>query len=548
MRRALVRKINHLGLTDLLDPLEYRRVLFVNNVTLASILVSFAVTILVIFEGLYPQFLVTSLGCVLFTIVLYLNHTKNYLAARTFFLLLSVNILVFASFVAFSQGRFNETENILIGFMAVCYLLYDGHLRHLGYILIYLVLIFLKFVKQYYLEAPYDLDFYLTIQNISILCLLLFLFADAFRVSLMKAFVRLKDKDELLYSMIDNVPLYIALVDNELRYRMVNFNYEKTFYMKREEIIGSRVEDVLPENILKTHLPMIKSAINGESPEFLEHTVLPDGSSFFAGGKYVPVRSDNGEIVGTTVFVNDVTKLETARNKLKNANATKDRLFSIIAHDIRGPLDLFEGLLNVSSDGTISREDFLIHQKKVGDKVSSLRDTVNTLLDWARTQLDGINANPSAVNVCNVIKTNTDLYGELISRKKINLKVDVPEEMEAWIDENHFKISIRNLIHNALKFTPNGGEISTSAEKCEDAISMTIKDTGIGMDPEKINSIMNKELQDSKGGTDGEMGTGLGLSLSLGLLEKNNCEVSIQSEPNSGTEINIKIPLKSHDN
>lgn len=540
--RDLFNRINHSGLNGLEDPLNYRRVLFVNSLSLVSCAISLSVTLLVIFEGLFPQFLVTFTGGVLFLVVIYLNHIRRYILARTYFLLLSVVFLSVASFVAFGQGRFNETENILIGFMAVGYLLYDGNFRYASFFLIYGVLIWLKFARQDAMGAPYDLNFYLVIQNTTILCLVIFLFANSFRKSLMKAFVRLKSHDELLYSMIDNVPLFIALLDKERRYKMVNINYEKSFSKDRNEIIGSHIADVLPPNILKVHEPLVDAALSGESPEFLEKTEMPDGSSFYAAGRYVPILSDDGEIVGVTVFVNDVTKLETAKNKLKAANKTKDRLFSIVAHDIRGPLDLFDTLLNFSLEANLPQKDFLEYQGKVKSKLGELRMTVNTLLEWSRSQLDGINATPKSTSVSEIVASNVELYRELINQKKIDFDVKVPKEINAWVDENHFKISLRNLIHNALKFTPNGGNIRIIAEQNGEFVYVTISDNGVGMDTDKINSILNSELQESMGGTAGEMGTGIGLNLSLDLLAKNRCKVEIESETNKGTKIKIDIP------
>lgn len=542
--RSFLKKINHSGLEGLEDPLNYRRVLFINNLSLVSCIVALSVTVLVAFEGLFPQFLVTLCGGLLFLLVIYFNHLKLYLVARTYFLTLSAVLLIVASLVAFGQERFNETENILIGFMAVSYLLYDGRFRYIGFIMLYGVLIWLKFMKHHYIGAPYDLNFYLAIQNITILSILVFLFASSFRGSLMKAFLRLKDKDELMYSMIDNVPLFIALLDTEKRYKMVNINYEKSFNKKRGEIIGSRISEVLPPNILEVHEPMVDAALKGESPEFLEKTDMPDGTNFYAGGKYVPITSDDGEIVGVTVFVNDVTKLETAKNKLSTANKAKDRLFSIVAHDIRGPLDLFDTLLDFSLEANLSQEEFLAYQKKIKLKLEELRMTVNTLLEWARSQLDGINVRPKSTNVSDIFTANVELYRELITQKKIDFDVQIPQEINGWIDENHLKISIRNLIHNALKFTPSGGNIQALAENRGKYISVTLRDNGIGMNPEKIKSILSNELQESGSGTNGELGTGLGLSLTLGLLQKNNCKVKIESEVNKGTEICIDIPSK----
>ncbi|MEQ8905693.1 PAS domain-containing sensor histidine kinase [Ekhidna sp.] len=539
--KSILKEINQAGLEGLVDPLDYRRVLFVNNLSLISCAVSLIVTVIVFAEGLFPQFVVTLAGGILFLLVVYFNHLRKFILARTYFLGLSVVILFSASWVAYGQNRFNETENILIGFMAVNYLLYDGKFRYVGFLLIYGVLIWLKFIKQSFLGDSYDLNFFLGIQNVSILCLLIFLFADAFRKSLLKSFVRLKEKDELLYAMIDTVPLFIALVDKELKYRMVNINYEKAFGMDREKIIGSYVRDVLPENILDVHIPLIQKALGGESPEFLELTEMPDGGTFYAGGKYMPVHSDDGEVIGVSVFVNDVTKLEVAKNKLKAANSTKDKLFSIIAHDIRGPLDLFEGLLNYSSEGSLPKAEFLKHQENVKEKLGSLKQTVNTLLEWARTQLDGVNTVPRSTDVKDIVRSNLNLYSEIIDQKNINVDVNIEPNTLAWIDSNHLKVGMRNMIHNSLKFTEDGGHLAINSFRVGDKIIAELKDTGVGMSKDKIESILKKELQNSTGGTAGELGTGLGLSLSLELLEKNNCKVQIESVPGEGTQITIEM-------
>ncbi|MEQ9468564.1 MAG: PAS domain-containing sensor histidine kinase [Ekhidna sp.] len=539
--KRLIAKINHLGLDGLEDPLHYRRVLFINSLSLVTIFVTYGVTVLIGIENLFPQFYVTMVGGSLFALVLYLNYKRKYRAARAYFLLLSVSTLILASFVAFEQGRFNETENILIGFMAVNYLLYDSKLRYIGFLIIYAVLMWLKFVKQGYMGNPYDFNFFINLQNTSILCLLIFLFAEAFRQSLLKAFMRLKDKDELLYSMIDSVPLFIGLVGKDLKYRMVNLSYERAFGMKRDKIIGSRLDEVLPPNILEKHQPLVEAALRGESPEFLELTELPDGTTFYAGGKYTPIKNDN-EVVGVAVFVNDVTKLESARNKLDDANQSKDKLFSIIAHDLKSPLDLFEGLLAVSSDGALSQEDFFKYQKDVKEKVGALQDTMNTLLEWARTQLDGINVKLTDVDIREVVESNIDLYAELIRKKGILMEVDIPEGLKVWADKNHLKVSFRNLIHNALKFTPPKGTVAISAVGNGSYIKLAIQDSGIGMDKEKIASILKREFQSSSAGTEGERGTGLGLGLSLELLEKNNCKVSMSSQSGQGTRVEIEIP------
>lgn len=540
--KRFFQSIQRAGAQQISDPLAYRRVLFINSVSLACVVMCTFITILVVLEGLFPQNLMIAAAGMLFMVPIFLNHNRQYLIARVFYLLFSVSIVVAVSWVAFQQQRMNEPENVLIAFMAAAYLLFDGRLRYVSYVTIFGVLIGMKFLRQIHSGGEFGLDFYLMLQNNAIICILIFLFANSFRTSLMGSLEQLKAKDNELFSMIDNIPLFIGLIDAERRYLMVNINYQRAFGMDRNEIIGSRVDEVLPDNILKVHLPMVKAALEGESPDFLQHTLMPDGSSFYASGKYIPIKDPEGKVVAASVFVSDVTTLEEAKNKLRDANHTKDRLFSIIAHDIRGPLDMFQTLLSVSSEGVLTQEQFMEHQQTVRNRLDGLRGTVDTLLDWARTQLDGIQASPEVVNIKNVLIENKELFEQLLIQKQIIFSEKVEDDLEVWIDKNHFKVIIRNMLHNAIKFSPIKGEIEVVAQQVDGYVSLSIVDHGIGMDEDQVASIIDMQVQESKSGTAGEGGTGLGLSLSMGLLEKNRCEVDIDSAPNQGTTIRLRIP------
>lgn len=542
MLNSFQSKISGQGLNQLSDPLEYRRVLLVNQLSLIGIFICVVIGFLLFFEGLFPQYPVVLSGALLYGLVLIFNKRGQYRMARHYFLLLSVGILIASSVIAYYQGRFNGVEDILIAYMAVSFFLFDGRMRYVGYFAIYAIFIAMKVIKQHYLLTPFDFNFYITIQNATVLSLIVFLFVNAFKESLMRAFLRLKAQDEVLYSMIDNVPLFIAMVDKEFNYKMVNLNYEKSFNKKRDEIIGANVKEVLPSNILDSHIPMLEQVFKGESQEFLEETLMPDGSKFFAAGKYIPIKNELGQVVAATVYVNDVTKLEEAKNKLKDVNQTKDRLFSIVAHDIRGPFNLLENILNVSSDDLLTREQFFEYIHTVQSKLEAMKNTVDTLLDWARSQLDGVSVNPTKVELIPIIEQEIAPYKDYIQQKKIDFSFHYEDDMTVWMDENHLKIAIRNLIHNAIKFTPKKGKVSISLSKLDHLTLVKISDDGVGMDSDKVNSILDKELQSSVLGTAGEKGSGIGLSLSLGLLEKNNCEIALNSKLDQGTTFEILIP------
>ena len=277
---------------------------------------------------------------------------------------------------------------------------------------------------------------------------------------------------------------------------------------------------------------------------FLQETKLPNGAVISANGKYEPILNDDGTVKAITICVDDVSALMKAQEELKEANETKDKLFSIIAHDIRSPLNMFETFLNMSKEAKMSAEEFFEYQGILRDRLGSLTTTVNELLEWSRMQLGGINSYPQTVNVCDIVNENVGLFDSIIKKKKIHFKVETSCDVCAWIDENHFKVAIRNLIHNAIKFTNGGGSVEVNSNQTNSQTIVRIMDTGVGMNAATIDRIIKKEIHDSQAGTEKELGTGLGLSLTIGLLEKNNCEIAVESELNKGTTFEIRIPNK----
>lgn len=420
--------------------------------------------------------------------------------------------------------------------------LIDGNRKHLSYWLTFTVFLLLK-INSLAGEGMTD-GFNLTLSLINniVVGLVLYAFLAAFSLILVKALDRNYKSERRLYSMIDNVPVFLALVDKEGKYILANEKYVNNFQLDKRGLSGKYRADVLPTKVLENLKENFTRAQNGESVSFLQQTELPNGVVISANGKYEPVFDEKGEVESITICVDDVTPLIKAQEELKIANETKDKLFSIVAHDIRSPLNMFHTFLDMSEQADMSKEDFFEYQQTLKQRLSSLTGTIDELLEWSRMQLGGINAYPAMVNVSKVVNENIDLFDSIIKKKNIDFKVTSPSHHIAWIDENHFKVVLRNLIHNALKYTNGGGSVHVESDQSDDITIVRIMDTGVGMDARTIDSIIKKEIQKSQAGTDREIGTGLGLSLSLGLLEKNNCEIEVTSEKNKGTAFEIKIP------
>jgi len=538
----LIRRILKIGLQNTVPILEYRQILLTNFLAFFCVGGAFFMGFVATFLRLYDIALICFLGSLSFSFVFFLNHRRFFRAGGLVFLLLS-DIIVFALSITSIQANLDSgVEYIFLAVMAAPLLLLEGRIKFFTYWITFLLLIAVKVIRHEYWNLEYETEFLLVSLNLLFAAWFLFLFLNFFKKVLLRAVAKTNEHEKTLYSLLDNVPVFMALVDKSGNYKIANKRYSNMFGSEKGDLIGRKRSKVLPENILETHRPYFEKALEGDSVSFLERDILPSGKGMYSRGMYVPVRGENGEVEAISIYVDDVSELVEAEESLRRASETKDKLFSIIAHDIRSPLNLFQSLLNIRDEETLSREEFMKYQGEIRERLTTLRERLDELLDWARIQMGGINAYPSEVDVNEVVKENAGLFKTLIDRKQILFKMKLHCEVDGWMDENHLQVAIRNLLHNALKYTDPGGEVVVETSTDDDSVLIEIMDSGAGMSQEVQAAILKKEIQKSSVGTSGEVGTGLGLSLSLGLLEKNECIVSLESEIGKGSTFRIWIP------
>lgn len=542
MISQLLRRLFKIGLKNTVPSFKFRQILITNYLALTCILVTLLTGVFLLMVSFTAYGIACLVGTFLYTFIFYFNAKGQDQIAKIYFLVLSTCLVVAVSVLSAFYSRDVGATYYFFPVLVIFLLLYNHQRRAFLYWSIFSLLLLTLVLRVEVQGAPYTTDFFVNCMNLTFAASLIYLSVSFFKKLLIRSVKKANEHEKTLYSLLDNVPIFMALVDRHGEYKIANQHYSELFGLDKEAIIGKKRSSVLPKGILDQHKPYFEKALNGESVSFLENDKMPNGDTVFSRGKYVPILNKQGEIEAISIYVDDVSELVEAEESLKKANETKNKLFSIIAHDIRSPLNLFQSVLNTSHDEIITKKQFLEYQEKVKAKLGTLSETVDELLDWARMQMGGINAYPSQVELHAVVKENVDLFWSVVLKKNIELVIDTPTEVTAWIDENHFKVAIRNLIHNALKYSNYRGKVSIRSTIEGDDTVIVISDTGVGMTAETVESIRRKELQKSKVGTDKESGTGLGLSLSLGLLEKNNAEVSVKSRLNKGTTFEIRIP------
>ncbi len=239
---------------------------------------------------------------------------------------------------------------------------------------------------------------------------------------------------------------------------------------------------------------------------------------------------------------NKTTKLVENEKELRATNETKDKLFSIIGHDLRGPIGAFQGLIRLYRDGEVGKDQFLEFVPKLSSDIDNISFTLNNLLSWGQTQMNGAVTKPSMVSLEEVVKNNVDLLSESASIKSITIVNKLHARTLSWSDGNQMDIVLRNLISNAIKFTPENGTITIEAVERSTTWEVSVRDTGIGMDEETQMKIFEKNSNLTTYGTNNEKGTGLGLSLCREMVEKNNGIIWVESIPNRGTSFYFTVP------
>ncbi|QLE02306.1 tetratricopeptide repeat-containing sensor histidine kinase [Galbibacter sp. BG1] len=237
--------------------------------------------------------------------------------------------------------------------------------------------------------------------------------------------------------------------------------------------------------------------------------------------------------------------LKKREQELQELNETKNKFFSIIAHDLRAPIGSLNSLIDLLKDNQISAKDFMQFAPKLSEQVKSISFTLNNLLVWGQAQMKGANSRPSKIDLQLICADTINLLKELASKKKILIKNIIPDKAIVFADHDHVNLVFRNIINNAIKFTPETGLIEIYGTELEKHWKVEIRDSGIGMSQKAIDTILSDKTQfDSTYGTNNEKGTGLGLNLCKEMIKKNHGKLWIKSEIGKGTSFFFTLPKK----
>ncbi|MDT0607348.1 tetratricopeptide repeat-containing sensor histidine kinase [Croceitalea rosinachiae] len=235
-----------------------------------------------------------------------------------------------------------------------------------------------------------------------------------------------------------------------------------------------------------------------------------------------------------------------ANKELIEINQIKDKIFSIVGHDLKAPINTMQELLELYKNEAITPQQIAEITPRLKNNVDHSAFTLNNLLFWAQTQMNGIKVVPERINLKNVVNNICELYQEQLKKKNISIECNISQQTTVFIDKEHLNIILRNVVSNAIKYSHLNQKITFNAIEDIKTIKISICDEGIGMTKGLINNVLTGKSITSIPGTQNEKGTGLGLNICKDLLVANKGSLTIQSQSNQGTCFHITLPSKQN--
>ena len=334
-----------------------------------------------------------------------------------------------------------------------------------------------------------------------------------------------------------------------------NEGFTRIFGYTKAEVLGKTAAEIKIWRTPSDRFDTVKRVEEREFFENMEFSLQRKNGEVITGLMSGKVIAFN-EIPHLISLTRDISERKIADQiiKLKNEellklNAEKDKLYSIISHDLRSPFQGFLGLTEMLAEelSELTMDEIRAIAERLKDSSVSLFHLLENLLKWSRMQQGLIPFIPEKIQLLSIVNDTLEVLNESAKSKGIKIYNNVPHDIKVFTDNNILQTVIRNLISNAVKFTPRDGEINISTKAMTDnSVEISIKDSGIGMVPEMVDNLFRLDVKTNRMGTDGELSTGLGLLVCKEFVNKFGGTIWVESEEGKGSVFHFTIPGCDH--
>ncbi len=349
-------------------------------------------------------------------------------------------------------------------------------------------------------------------------------------------------------SLFEFAPMAVFLGNTAGKILMVNQKAIELTGCSKEELLVMNFLSIFPDSD-KAERKLVHDGISQGLTFSTETEINRKGGDVVFVEITVRVLKEDETIL---VFLRDISEQKQIENslrerevRLRELNATKDKFFSIIAHDLKSPFNAIVGFSNLMTEQIKLKDYDGIEEYAEIILNSSTRamELLKNLLEWSRSQTGRMTFNSEYLDISLLIRETTDLLKDSAQQKLISILVDVPSNMQVMADRAMINSVLRNLLSNAIKFTHTTGRIFVTAVQNRDECQISIRDTSVGIGKENISKLFRMDESFSTVGTHNEKGTGLGLLLSKEFVEKHGGKIWVTSEPGKGSTFYFTIPV-----
>lgn len=360
----------------------------------------------------------------------------------------------------------------------------------------------------------------------------------------------LKESEEKYRILVENQEEGFGITNFYEIFVYANPAAEKIFEVEKGALVGSNVMDFISDDDKKNILEQTTKRRKGETSTYEIRLKLKHNKTKNVLITAAPYHKEN-QLIGTMAVFRDITELKEKENQLhqyskqlEEANATKDKFFSLLAHDLKNPFNNIWGFskLLIKNLDKYDNEKIRKFATTIYDISKNTYELLENLLEWSRAQTGRIKYVPNNLIAENEVIEAINHASGLAEEKNITLNYNISDSIVVNADKNMLNTVLRNLIINAIKFTANNGKVTISVNQNERETVFMVSDTGIGMTETILNKLFKVGEKTSRPGTNNEKGTGLGLLLCKEFVEKHNGKIWVESEPEKGSDFKFTIP------
>ncbi len=361
----------------------------------------------------------------------------------------------------------------------------------------------------------------------------------------------LKASEEMFRTLVENQGEGAGIVDENEVFVFANPMAEHLFGVPRGKLVGKSLEHFLDTEAFQLIKEKTKLRRQGKASTYDIDIQQPAGKRISLLLTVTPQFDKNGSFEGSFAVFRDITQLKAAEKalreketKLLQMNATKDKLFSIIGHDLKNPLSSLLGftkLLKRKYDSA-EKQKALHYIDMIEQSAVSMASLLENILNWSQTQYDVSNVHAEILSIQQVVDDSVKVVKASAENKNIQIIEQLSPSSFVRADGNMIKTVIRNLLSNAIKFTHPGGEIKIETFSSGDMLISKVVDSGIGIPQDRLDSIFHVKSSSSTIGTAGEEGTGLGLIICKEFIEQNMGKIWVEKSDDQGTTFCFSLP------